>query len=368
MPKILFIASHRPKRSPSQRFRFEQYLEFFGQHGYECTYSYLISEEDDRMFYQPGNLRRKIYFFLKSVWIRWKDVRRCNDFDLVFVQREAFMTGSVYFERRFSQSRAKLIFDFDDAIWKLDVSEGNRKFGWLKNPGKTSSLIALSDQVIAGNSYLYAYARQFNPKVTLIPTTIDTTRFLPAAARPEPSCIRIGWSGSHTTIKHFEYALPFLIALKKKYGNRICFKVVGDPDYAFPELGIKGVAWSEETEVQELADIDIGIMPLPDDEWAKGKCGLKGLSYMSLEIPTVMSPVGVNSEIIRDGVNGFLADTDAAWIDTLSRLIESPALRKQLGKAGRVTVVESYSVLSQRQTYLNLFEALVKPSGPDGND
>jgi glycosyltransferase involved in cell wall biosynthesis len=360
MPKILFIASHRPRRSPSQRFRFEQYLDFLKSKGFDYDYSYLISEEDDRMFYQPGNLSRKIYFFLKSVWIRWKDVRRMNNYDIIFVQREAFMTGSVYFEKRFSQARAKLVFDFDDAIWHLDVSEGNRRFGWLKKPGKTADIIAMSDLVIAGNNYLKRYARQLNDKVVLIPTTVDTSRFVPPSQAKKQEGICIGWSGSHTTIKHFENAIPFLLKLKKKFGSLIRFKVIGDPDYSFPELDIQGIAWTEASEVEELSGIDIGIMPLPDDEWTKGKCGLKGLSYMSLEIPAVMSSVGVNTEIIQDGVNGYLASTEEEWLEKLSKLIESPELRKQLGAAGRKTVVENYSVQCQEQVYLQVFNNLLK--------
>jgi glycosyltransferase involved in cell wall biosynthesis len=360
MPKILFIASHRPRRSPSQRFRFEQYLLFLKSKGFTYDYSYLISEEDDRMFYQPGNLRRKIYFFLKSVYVRLQDIRRMNEYDIIFVQREAFMTGSTFFERRFSKSRASLVFDFDDAIWKLDVSEGNRKFGWLKKPGKTASLIALADLVIAGNKYLENYALKYNTSVILLPTTIDTDLFHPRTKPIAEDRICVGWSGSHTTIKHFQSALPYLKRLHAKYGNRICFKVIGDPDYSLTELGIVGVAWTEATEVNELLAFDIGIMPLPDDEWSKGKCGLKGLSYMSLEIPTVMSPVGVNTEIIRDGLNGYLASDEEEWVEKISRLIDNPELRRKIGIEGRKTVLERYSVISQRDAYLKALQGLKK--------
>ncbi len=360
MPKILFIGSHRPGRSPSQRFRFEQYVDFFKDNGFEYDYSYLISEEDDRMFYQPGNLRRKMYFFVKSVFLRFRDVRRMDEYDLIFVQREAFMTGSVFFERRFSKSRAKVVFDFDDAIWHLDVSEGNRKFGWLKSPGKTANLIALSDLVIAGNSYLMNYARQHTTAAILIPTTIDTDKFRRPSALVVAPKICIGWSGSHTTIKHFEDAIPFLKVLKIKYGERICFKVIGDAAYRNEELSIQGLAWSAETEVEELQSLDIGIMPLPDDEWAKGKCGLKGLSYMSLEIPTVMSPVGVNTEIIADGLNGYLASSIDEWTEKISLLVESAELRQKLGEAGRKTVVERYSVKSQQGVYLEALKKLLR--------
>jgi glycosyltransferase involved in cell wall biosynthesis len=364
MPKILFIAAHRPDRSPSQRYRFEQYFDFLRSRGYECKLSWLISERDDALFYSSGIGPQKLYVFLKSLMRRLRDLMRASDYDIVFVQREAFMTGSVFFEKRFSRSGAFLIYDFDDAIWHLDVSDANRRLGWLKRPGKTADIIAMADVIIAGNNYLCSYAKQYNPHVRLIPTTIDTDRFRRKTAKVNSGPVCIGWSGSLTTIKHFEHAISFLKKLKDKYGSRISFKVMGDDTYENVELGVKGIAWSNETEVEELASFDIGIMPLPDDEWVKGKCGLKGLSYMSLEVPTVMSDVGVNRQIIRDGENGFLASSDEEWLKKISLLIESEELRRKMGQEGRKTVVERYSVLSQRETYLEVFEELIKSRIP----
>jgi glycosyltransferase involved in cell wall biosynthesis len=358
MPHILFIASHRPDRSPSQRFRFEQYIPFLEAQGYKCTISPIVSEREDKWLYQTGNLLRKSFFLLKSFYKRWKDIQRAGQFDIIFIQREAFITGSFYFEKQFRKSKAKIVYDFDDAIWHLDMSEANRRFGWLKNPGKTAEIISLSDLVIAGNTYLANYARRFNTHVLLIPTTIDTDKFIRTTHHAASYPVCIGWSGSLTTIKHFQSAIPVLKILREKYGDKICFKVIGDPAYSHKELGIRGTAWTSETEVSELSTIDIGIMPLPDDEWSKGKCGLKGLSYMSLEIPTVMSPVGVNTQIIKDGVNGFLAERNDEWVQKLSLLIESAELRKNLGWAGRQTVVDHYSVKSQEKVYLEALKGL----------
>jgi glycosyltransferase involved in cell wall biosynthesis len=117
--------------------------------------------------------------------------------------------------------------------------------------------------------------------------------------------------------------------------------------------------WREETEIEDLSAIDIGLMPLPDDEWAKGKCGLKALQFMAMELPVVTSPVGVNTEIVQDGVNGFLARSDNEWFERLSALIESEERRREVGRAARVTVLERYSVVSQREHYLALLEGLL---------
>lgn len=360
MPKILFIAAHRPDRSPSQRYRFEQYFSFLRSQGYSCELSYILNEKDDRILYSPGNILKKIAITIKSAGIRLKDVRRSNDFDIIFVQREAFMTGSSYFEKKFSRSKAKLVFDFDDSIWLLDTSNANKIWQWMKSEKKTGEIITSSHLVFAGNQFLGDYAKQFNPNVKIIPTTIDTELFKRKVPYSNNNTISIGWSGSHTTIKHFESGLPFLKKIKEKYGERVQFKVMGDPDYVNEELGITGIPWSSSTEVSVLSGFDIGIMPLPDDQWVKGKCGLKGLSYMALEVPTIMSAVGVNSEIIQDGVNGFLASTEQEWIDKLSQLIDSFELRKKMGVQARLTVEKNYSHESQKNNYLRHFNELLK--------
>jgi hypothetical protein len=122
MSKVLFIAAHRLDRNPSQRYRFEQYLSFFKTNGFSCELSFLIDEKADKIFYKPGNLLKKARIVWKGILIKFKDVRRANDFDIIFIHREAFMLGSTFFEKRFSRSKAKVIFDFDDAIWMLDTS------------------------------------------------------------------------------------------------------------------------------------------------------------------------------------------------------------------------------------------------------
>lgn len=345
---------HRMERSPSQRFRFEQYFDFLESKGINCVFSYIISEKDDKILYSRGHYFSKLKIFIKSVFHRLKDLREAHMYDFVFIQREAFMTGSTYFEKRLANLKPKLFFDFDDSIWLEDKSVQNKNLAFLKNPSKISSIIAMSDKVIAGNQYLADYAKSFNKNVVIIPTTIDTTHYLP---KPKPlnNIITIGWSGSFSTVKHFEQCIPALLAIKLKFGDIVHFKLIGDKNYTHAKLGIKGIAWQEKTELEELGQFDIGIMPLPDNDWSRGKCGLKGLQYMGMAIPTIMSPVGVNSDIIADGVNGFLADTDQQWIDKLSALIESPELRHELGTKGRETVIKYYSVEANKQKYLDLF-------------
>jgi glycosyltransferase involved in cell wall biosynthesis len=352
--KILIVCLHAPGRVPGQRFRFEQYLEFLRSEGIECTYSNLLEEKDYRNFYGRRRYWQKLGIVIKGFLKRMRELKTIRQYDLVFIQREAFMLGTTYFEKRYAR-HSKIIFDYDDAIWLDLVSGHNRRFRFLKNPDKTKTIISLSKLVFAGNRFLADYALQYNKNVVIVPTTIDTTAYQPAYT-VEKEKICIGWSGSFSTIAHFETCLDSLLAVKKKYGDRIYFKVIGDGNYSNNELGIKGYEWKKDSEIQDLREIDIGIMPLPDDEWSKGKCGLKGLQYMALAIPTIMSPVGVNCEIIQDGHNGFLASATDEWIDKLSRLIESPELRLAMGEKGRHTVLSYYSTEANKNIYLNHFK------------
>ena len=357
--KVLFISLHRADRSPSQRFRFEQYVDILNENGYDCRHVYLLNEKDDKIFYASGMYLKKAGILLNSLFILI-DEAFFKKYDIVFVQREAFMLGSSYFERKFAH-RAKLIFDFDDTIWRQQTGEiksRNKFFYFLKDPDKTKAIIKAAHMVFAGNQYLADYAIQFNNNVKIVPTTIDTDIYH-IVVKKDSDKVCIGWSGSFSTIIHFEFILDALRKLKDKYRDKIYFKVIGDGRFMNEPLKIKGQPWVKSTELEDLSEIDIGLMPLPDDEWTKGKCGLKGLQYMALGIPTVMSPVGVNKDIIDDAVSGFLASSQQEWIDKLSLLIESFSLRQRIGLEGRKVVEKNFSVNVVKNLYLRYFDELI---------
>ena len=177
MPRILFVAMHRLGRAPNQRFRFEQYLDPLRKNGFECVLSNALDSWDDRHFYRPDRYPQKLLTVLKAAGRRLADVLRASRFDIIFIAREAFMLGGPAFESLFKRSGAKVIFDFDDAIWLPNVSEANKAFSALKNPGKTAGLIAMADVVFAGNAYLADYARPLNSNVRIVPTTIDMRQY-----------------------------------------------------------------------------------------------------------------------------------------------------------------------------------------------
>jgi glycosyltransferase involved in cell wall biosynthesis len=357
--KILFITPYPFNRAPSQRFRFEQYLKWLQENGVQYQIQPFIDEGTWKILYAPGKTFLKFWGVTKGLLNRIKLLFSISGYQIIFIHRETCLLGPAFFEKMYSNlSKKRLIFDFDDAIWLHDVSDANESLGFLKSPSKTAHIIKNSTCVIAGNEYLASYARKFNDNVFVIPTTIDTEYHKPLGIAPAKNTITIGWTGSSTTIKHFELIIPVLKKLKLKYKDQINFLLISNKPLSSPDVDIQFVPWSKNHEIEDLSKIDIGIMPLPDDMWAKGKCGFKGLQYMSMEIPTVMSPVGVNTEIIQEGINGFLASTEEEWIKKLTLLIEQPKLREKLGKAGRQTVIEKYSVESQKANYLNLLNSL----------
>lgn len=216
----------------------------------------------------------------------------------------------------------------------------------------------MSAHVMAGNPYLAEYAGQVNANVTIVPTTIDTEKYTVTERTNESAMPTIGWTGSFSTVQHLDTLRSGLQKLARQ--TRFRLRVIGTPSYEFDGIDVEAMPWQSETELEDLRSIDIGIMPLPDDAWSKGKCGLKALQFMALGIPTVCSPVGVNTEIIQDGQNGFLARSENEWLEKLSRLLHSAELRNLLGRAGRATVDSRYSAKVQAPRVYDLLRSVVR--------
>jgi glycosyltransferase involved in cell wall biosynthesis len=195
--------------------------------------------------------------------------------------------------------------------------------------------------------------------VTIVPTTIDTEKYrlLP---RPSNQVPVIGWTGSFSTVQHLDTLAGALKRLARKENFRLV--VIGPPVYKIDGVDVEAVKWRSATEVSDLRQLDIGIMPLPDESWTRGKCGCKALQYMALAIPTICSPVGVNSEIIQDGVNGLLANSEDEWVEKLTLLLHDANLRKRLGDAGRKTVETKYSAAVHAPRVYEILRSVVAQS------
>ena len=344
--------------SPGQRYRLEQWEPLLRERGVDITFASFEDEELHALLYKRGMMRKKLHLVTRGLGRRLSLVRKVKDYDLVYILREAALLGPPVFERLIAQSGVPMVFDFDDAIFVSYRSPSNGYLSYLKFASKTKTICRIASHVMVGNPYLADYARQVNDRVTVIPTTIDTEKYRVPQRREKSGPPVIGWTGSYSTVQHLDTMRGALKKLAEKESFRL--RVIGTPAYECPPVDVEAMPWRAETELEDLSEIDIGMMPLPDDRWSKGKCGLKALQFMAIGIPTICSPVGVNTDIIHDDQNGFIAATEYEWVEKLTRLLRSAELRQRLGHAGRVTVEEKYSAITQTPRVYEIFKSVLR--------
>jgi len=353
--KILFIAPYPFDEAPSQRFRFEQYFNFLKENNFEIHFSPFLDHKTWKTLYSEGNVLRKMFGVIRSFLKRFLLLFTLYKYDFVFIHREASHIGPPLFEFLIAKVfRKKYNYDFDDAIWLPNYSETNARFHRLKAYWKVRYCIKWAGSISAGNDYLANYARKFNSNVQVIPTTIDTENHHNLQTDYLQEKLVIGWTGTHTTMRYLDFIVPVIKELEQKYDFE--FLVISNEAPAYRLKSLRFLKWKRETEIADLARISIGVMPLEMDIWSEGKCGFKGLQYMSLGIPALMSPVGVNTQIVSHRENGFLPIKLEDWRVQLETLLLDVDLRNKIGEAGKKTIDERYSVLSNQSNYLSLFQ------------
>lgn len=344
-------------KSPSQRFRFEQYLSILNQNGIEYTLKSFYSNKTWEILHWEGHTFSKGFRIITAFLIRFFHVLKAVNYDYVFVHREITPIGPPVFEWILTKVfRKKLIYDFDDAIWLPNYSEANTKFHKLKQYSKVNKIMKWASVISAGNDYLLKYAQKYNENLILNPTTIDTENYHNPLkySITKSDKIVIGWTGTHTTAKYLEFLVPIIERLSLEFEFE--FHVISNEEPITKLPNLKFIKWSKESEIEDLMLFDIGVMPLYADKWAQGKCGFKALQYMALGVPAIASPIGVNSKIIDHGVNGFLCTTENQWFEALHYLLDNPSEIKNMHEAARQKIISDYSVLSNTQNFLSLFE------------
>lgn len=355
--KILFLVPYPLNQSPSQRFRFEQYFSSLKANGHSYEVRSFLANSGWKIIYKEGHLLQKLWSIVRGYFVRLVHVLQASHYDVIFIHREAAPLGPPVFEWLLAKVlRKRIIYDFDDAIWTTDTNNESSLVRILKWRKKVADVCKWSYKVSVGNNYLADYARQFNRNTIVNPTTIDTENVHKSSKkseRPDSDIVTIGWTGSHSTLKYICEIEEALTKITSEFNVR--FLVIANVSPRLNISNLEFVSWNLATEIDDLAKIDIGIMPLPNDEWSKGKCGFKALQYMSLGIPTIASPVGVNSDIITDGVNGLLASSNQEWYNALKKLVTDRRIRQALGNNGRTTVESRYSVNANTNNFLSLF-------------
>jgi glycosyltransferase involved in cell wall biosynthesis len=339
-----------PEEGAGCRFRIAQFMPYLESVGVSVTLSSLFTPEFFRLVYKPGHYTRKAVTFALLTLKRLGSLRETSKFDVILIYREMFPIGPAIVERLIAaRRRPPIVFDFDDAIFLPSVSEANRFIGAFKRPQKVASIIRSSDHVITGNEFLSAYARRFNTAVTTIPTSVDTEHFVPShgapsnSAQPESGEPIVGWIGSPTTGGYIRSLASVLRRVRERHRFVLRVSGAGEP-FSIPGVTVRHEPWALDREVQLFNTCDIGVYPLDDDEWSKGKCGFKAIEFMACGVPVVAAAVGVNRDLIQDGQNGFLAASEDEWVDKLSRLLADAGLRRRFAAAGRRTIEAHYSL------------------------
>lgn len=358
--KVIFLIPY-PKEDAASRYRVYQYVKDLKQN----NISPVIIPFFSCYLYKIKNDVGCIKFFIKVILLLLSIEKRLLTlfalplYDAVFIHREIFPFFTPFFEKIAKKLNKNIIFDFDDAIYTKPTYYRNWR-DYLRNPKKVSEICKLASYVIVGNKSLYRYAKEFNNSVIILPTVYNIRNN--RNNRREKGLNKklvIGWIGSWSTVKSLNVIKSALGKLASQY--RFQLKIIGARnifEIKIRNVDIKYKLWRMEDEINEIKSFDIGIMPLLDTEWERGKCGFKLIQYMTLGIPVVASPVGVNKEVISDGDNGFLATTDEEWFTKLSCLIENPDLRKDLGERGKKTIREKYSFEENACKLLDIFRNL----------
>lgn len=357
--RVLFLPLY-PETMPSSRLRVYQYLPSLKRLGIEAEVIPAIKEPwFSRFYYSPSKWIHLIQYALEVYQNLWR-LSRTRHYDVVFIQKGILSTNLRGFDRLVARSHPRLIFDLDDSVYGRNFVEFS--FPWLKrlqDSEQTAKLSSCSQAVIAGNSYLKECALRYNRNVFTIPTPVDTDRFRPQERKSGGKHeIVIGWIGIWGTVPWVRPLEKVFQELSRRYPIRVKFITRRGPEpFDWPGTRFELTPWSYGTEVQEMGDFDIGVMPLPSTEWSRGKCSLKLLQYMALGLPSVSTRVGMNCEVVEEGVDGFLANDSEEWMEKLSCLIEDPLLRARMGEKARQKVIEHYSL---RHSFPFLVEVLKK--------
>ena len=339
--KVLVLSKY-DRLAASSRHRYLQYAPFLAEHGIEMTLSPLF--DDGYLVQRFRSGRAEPRAVMRAFARRVKAVATARRWDLAIVHSELFPYLPAFTERSLALVGLPYVVDYDDAIFHM---YDNHRLWMVRRllGDKLAPIIRGAEAVMAGSAYLARYAEQFNDHVVVVPTVVDMARYSPAPLRPQGSSLTVGWIGSPSTSEYLSVVIPAL----QRLAHRVSVKLiaVGSKPLSIPGVDVDVRPWSEEREVQDLHEADVGIMPLPDEPWARGKCAFKLIQYMAAGLPTVSSPVGANREVVSEASGLFASDTEE-WVEALERLHRDAALRRRMAAAGRRRAEQAYSLESQQ--------------------
>jgi glycosyltransferase involved in cell wall biosynthesis len=349
---ILFLPRYSPQGA-SSRYRIWQYIPSFERAGHTVEVRSLLDSGYLTQLYNSGT--RGVGWLAKGYARRLLSAIRPRSFDAVICEQEALPYFPDVFETLFRKNDTPLFLDFDDAA---HIKYENVRFLQKKIP----RLVAAAETVVVGNAYLAQYARQFSEKVCIIPTVVDLSRYPLRQTWSERDQVVIGWIGIPATAELLKPLISVFQKLQQHF-PQLVFRFIGTgPNFPANGFNADFPHWSEQTEAGLLERCDIGIMPMPDNNFTRGKCGLKLIQYMASSMPVVASPVGANCEIVTEDETGFFANSDEQWFAKLKTLIEAPRLRHEFGTAGRAKVEKRYSLERGFAQWTEILERTMLPA------
>jgi hypothetical protein len=343
----------------STRQRLLQYLPALSAAGIEVEWHPLLG--DDYVRGLTRGARSSKLAIARDYAQRMRQLMRVRGADLLWVYAELFPYLPAPFERLAFAARVPVVYDLDDAFFH-QYDEARRPLVRRMLAGKLEPLLRGAAACACGNAYLRDYADRFCDATMILPTVVDTDAYRPAA-EARTGALSIGWIGTPSTWAYVRPILPILATLARERGVRIRIVGAGAAAAADGFDGLDLIDWREDSEIAEVQRMDIGIMPLPDEAWARGKSGYKLVQYMACGLPLVASPVGVNAEIVVEGETGFLARTPDAWRRALVTLLDDAALRRRMGANGRQRAEAQYSLRHCAPRMVDLFRAAAGSSG-----
>ncbi|HMS07879.1 MAG TPA: glycosyltransferase family 4 protein [Pyrinomonadaceae bacterium] len=358
----VFAVANFPKEAAATRFRVEQFVGPLRERGIELELSPFLSAEQFAEMYRPGGSLRKAAGIAGSLFRRAAEAGKVQDFDLLFVQREAMFFGPDFFEWLYGLvGRVPMVLDLDDATYVPYASPTYGKLGSaLKFFGKTDRLIRRSAAVTCGNRFIAEYVSRLGTRAEVIPTVVDTEVFRPVEKQNQVPVI--GWVGTHSTFPSLEWLLPVFERLSAKH--QFVLRVVGSGRDGISISGVRTeiLKWSLEREVEDFCTLDIGLYPIvvsrsASEEWLRGKSGFKAVQYLAAGVPFVMSPVGICAEIGRPGETHLNAESAEDWYNSLDKLLGDAKLRQKMGKSGREHSLANYTVEKQAEKLADVFRS-----------
>jgi len=273
----------------------------------------------------------------RGSWARRKLFKRGAEFDAVILHKKRLNIFDAYWLKRYQR---KLIYDFDDAVMyderRPDINSPARRRLFFRT-------IKLADLVIAGNEYLAEHVRPHHQNVVVLPTGLSLKDYPLDARKENDGRIRLVWIGSKSTLRYLYHIADVLAEIGRRFPSAV-LRIIADEFFDLPSLPVEKITWSLAAQGPALAAGDIGLAPLPDDPYTRGKCGFKILQYHAVGLPVVASPVGVNRTLVREGITGFLAQDENNWIDKITLLMQNDSLRAKMGAAGKQEVEKSFDL------------------------